>query len=119
MMNCKVAEVCNILICCEVTLEMWTADSGKAPFYDCAEDVEVEVVDVISTLSIFVVKGVENELILECFWEQVIETNTSSQADGFVEWIICSFKKKIVFLDCFFETISLCAEKNVFSATLN
>ena len=66
MMNHKIAEICDISICCEVTLEMWTADSEKVFFYNCAENVEVKVAGVTSTLSIFVAEGVENELILEC-----------------------------------------------------
>ena len=77
-MNHKIAEICDISICCEVILKMWTADSEKAPFYSCAENVEVKVADVTSILSIFIAEGVENELILECPWEQVVETNTSS-----------------------------------------
>ena len=118
-MNYKVAETCDIPICCEVTLEMQTADSRKAPFYSCAENVEVKMTDVISTLSIFVTEGVENELILEHLWEQAVEANTFSWADESVEWTIHSFKKKIMFLDCPFETTSLHAEKDIFSATLN
>ena len=78
IMNCKIAETCDISIYCEVTLEMWTADSEKMPFYDYAENVEVKVADVTSTLFIFVVKGIENELILKCPWEQVIEINIFS-----------------------------------------
>ena len=76
MMNHKIAETYSISIYCEVTLEMRTADSEKAPFYSCAENVEVKVTDIIFILSIFVAEGVENELILKCFWEQVIEVNT-------------------------------------------
>ena len=78
IMNHKVAEVYDISIYCEVILEMQTADSGKVFFYNCAENVEVKVVDVISILSILVAEGVENELILEHLWEQVIEINTFS-----------------------------------------
>ena len=59
----------DIFIYCEITLKMWTADSGKAPFYNCAENVKVKVIDIISTLFIFVVKGIKNELIFEHFWE--------------------------------------------------
>ena len=118
-MNYKVAEIYDIFICCEVTLEMWTVDSGKVPFYNCAENVEIKVTGIICTFSIFVVKGVENELILECLWEQVIEANIFSWADKSVKWIICSSEKKIVFLNCSSEITLLCAEKNVFSAILN
>ena len=67
MINHKVVKICDIFIHCEVTLEMQTADSEKASFYSCAEDVKMKVVDIIFILSIFVMKGVENELILECF----------------------------------------------------
>ena len=119
MMNYKIAEICGIPIHCEVTLEMQTADSEKAPFYSCAEDVEVKIAGIISTLSIFVTEGVENELILEHLWEQVVEANTFSQADGSVEWTIHNFKKKVMFLDCFSKTTPLHTEKDVFSATLN
>ena len=118
-MNCKIAEIYDIFICCEVTFEMQTADSEKALFYNCAENVEVEVADVISILSIFVVKGVENELILECLWEWVIKANIFSWINGSVQWTIHSFEKKIVFLNCFSEATSLCVEKNVFSVILN
>ena len=68
-MNYKVAEVCGISICCEVTLKMQTADSGKTSFYNCAENVEVKIVDITSIFFIFIIKKVENELILECLWE--------------------------------------------------
>ena len=84
-MNCKIAKICDISICCEVTLKMWIIDSEKAFFYNYAENVEMKVTDVISTLSIFVAKGVENELILECLWEQMIEVNTFSWVDKSVE----------------------------------
>ena len=107
MMNCKIIEICDISICCEVTLKMRTADSEKMLFYNCAENVEVNVTDIISILSIFVMEGVENELIFEHFWEQAVEINTFSWADGSVEWIIYNFEKKIMFLDCSFETTSL------------
>ena len=119
MINYKVAEVCDISIHCEVTLEMWTADSGKAFFYSCAENVKVEMIDVISTFFIFVAEGVENELIFKCFWEQTVEVNIFNWADESVEWTIHSFKKKIVFLNCSFKTTLLCIEKDVFSAILN
>ena len=118
-MDHKVAEIYDIPICCEITLEMQTADSGKVLFYSCTEDVEVKITDITSILSIFVAEKVENELIFECFWEQVIKVNTFSWMNKFVQWIIHSSEKKIVFLNCFFEATSLCAEKNVFSATLN
>ena len=68
-MNCKIAEICDIFICCEITLEMWTVNSRKVPFYNCAKNVKIKVIDVIFTFSIFVVKEVENELILEHLWE--------------------------------------------------
>ena len=119
MINYKIAEICGIPIYCEVTLKMQTADSEKAFFYDCAENVEVKVTDVIFTLFIFVAEGVENELILEYLWEQAVEVNIFSWADKFVEWTIYSFEKKIVFLNCFSEATLLCAEKNVFFAILN
>ena len=69
MMNCKVAETCDIFIHCEVILEMWTADLKKMLFYDCVENVKVKMTDIISTLFIFIVKEVENELIFKYFWE--------------------------------------------------
>ena len=69
IINCKVVEVCDIFICCEVTLEMQTADSEKASFYNYAENVEMKMTDIIFTLSIFVAKGVKDELILEHFWK--------------------------------------------------
>ena len=119
MMNHKIAEICDIPIHCEVILEMWTADSEKAPFYNCAENIEMKMTDIISIFFIFVVKGVENELILECLWEQVVEANTFSQMNGSVQWTICSSEKKIMFLNCLSEATSLHAEKNVFSVTLN
>ena len=118
-MNYKVTEVCDISIHCEVTLKMRTVDSGKASFYSCAENVKVNVTDIISILSIFVAEGVENELIFKCFWKQMIETNTFNWTDEFVEWIIHSSEKKIMFLNCFFETTLLYTEKDIFSATLN
>ena len=34
MINYKIIEVCDISICCEVTLKMRTADSEKVSFYD-------------------------------------------------------------------------------------
>ena len=74
-MNYKIAEVCDIFIYCKVILEMWTIDSEKVFFYNYVENVKVKVIDVISTFSVFVVKRVENELILEHLWEQVIEVN--------------------------------------------
>ena len=67
MINCKIAETCNISICCEVTLKMRTADSEKVPFYNCIENVEMKMIDIIFTFFIFVMKGVENELIFEHF----------------------------------------------------
>ena len=118
-MDCKVAEVYDIPIHCEVTLEMWTADSGKVPFYDCAENVKMKVADVTSTLFIFVAEEVENKLIFKCPWEWAVEANTSSQVNESVQWTICSSEKKIIFLDCPPEATSLCTEKNIFSATLN
>ena len=84
-MNCKIAKICDISICCEVTFKMWTADSEKVSFYNCVENVEMKMTDVISIFSIFVIKGIENELILECLWEQVIETNIFNWADESVE----------------------------------
>ena len=119
MINHKVAEVYGISIHCEVTLEMQTADSGKALFYNCAKNVEVKMIDITSTFSIFIVKEVENELIFKHLWKQVIEANISSWADESVEWIIYSSEKKIMFLDCLPKTTLLCAEKDIFSATLN
>ena len=119
MMNCKIVKVCGISIHCEITFEMQTADSGKTPFYSCAENIKMKMTGIISTFFIFVTEGVENELILEHLWEQVIEINIFSWADESVEWTICSFKKKIVFLNYLSEIISLCTEKNIFSATLN
>ena len=65
MMNYKVVEVYDISISCEITFKMQTADSGKASFYSYAENVEVKMIDITSTLFIFVTKKVENELILE------------------------------------------------------
>ena len=67
MINCKIIEICNILIYCEVTFKMKTADLRKAFFYNCTENIKVNVTDIISTFFIFVVKRVENELILEHF----------------------------------------------------
>ena len=119
MMEHKVAETCDISIHYEVTLEMQTADSGKAPFYSCAENVEMKMINIIFIFFIFIAEEIENELILKHLWEQVVETNTFSWADESVEWIIHSFKKKVVFLNCFSEIISLHAEKNIFSAILN
>ena len=55
------------------------------PFYNCAENVEVKMADITSTLFIFVAEGVENELILEHLWKQMVEANISSQADESVE----------------------------------
>ena len=78
IMNHKIAEICGISICCKVILEMQTADSEKVFFYSCAENVEMKMIDVISTFFIFVMKEVENELIFECFWEQAVEVNTFS-----------------------------------------
>ena len=69
MINYKIIEVYNISICCEVIFEMRTADSEKVSFYDCAENVKMKMADVISTLSIFVIERIENELIFECSWE--------------------------------------------------
>ena len=69
MINHKIAKICDIFICCEVTFEMQTADSEKAPFYNCAENIKVKMTDIISILFIFIVEEVENELILECLWE--------------------------------------------------
>ena len=119
IMNYKIAEVCNISIHCEVTFKMQTADSEKTLFYNCTENVKMKMTDIISTLSIFVTERVENELILKCLWEQVIEINTSSQANESVQWTIHSSEKKIMFLNCLSEATSLHTEKNVFSATLN
>ena len=68
-MNCKIAGVCDISIHCEVIFEMRTADLEKMSFYSCAENVKVEITDVIFTLFIFVVEEVENGLIFEHFWE--------------------------------------------------
>ena len=85
MMNHKIIEICDILIHCEVILEMRTADLGKAPFYSCAENIEMNVVNIISTLFIFVAEGIENELIFEHFWEQAVEVNIFSWADESVE----------------------------------
>ena len=118
-MNYKIVEICDISICCEVTFEMQTADSGKAPFYSCAKNVKIKMTDVISTLFIFIAERVENKLIFKHFWEQVVEINIFSWVNEFVEWIIHSFKKKIVLLNCFLEITSLHTEKNIFSATLN
>ena len=78
IMNYKIIKICDISICCEVTLKMKTADSGKTSFYSCAENVEVNITDIISILSIFVTEGVENELILECSWKQAVKINTFS-----------------------------------------
>ena len=78
IMNHKITEVCDISIHCEITFEMQTADSEKAPFYNCAENVKMKMIDVTSTFSIFIVKGVENELIFEHLWEQMIEANIFS-----------------------------------------
>ena len=78
MINYKIAETCNILIHCEITLEMQTADLKKASFYSCAENVEIKIINIIFILSIFVVKKVENELIFEHLWEQAVETNIFS-----------------------------------------
>ena len=69
MINCKIADTYNISIHCEITLEMWTADSRKMFFYNCTENVEVKMIDVIFIFSIFVTKEVENELIFKCLWE--------------------------------------------------
>ena len=66
-MNYKIVEICDIFIHCEVTFKMKTADSGKALFYNCAENVKVNVIDVISIFFIFVAEGVENELIFKHF----------------------------------------------------
>ena len=44
---------------------MQTTDSEKTFFYSCAENVKMKMVDIISTLSIFVAKKVENELIFK------------------------------------------------------
>ena len=118
-MNYKVAEICDIFIYYEVTLEMQTADSRKASFYSCAENVEIKVTDITFTLFIFVAERVENELIFKHLWKWVIEINISNQADEFIEWTIHNSEKKVVFLDYLSETTLLCAEKDIFSATLN
>ena len=75
-MNCKIIEACDISICCEVTLKIKTADSRKASFYSCAEDVKMNVTDVTSIFFIFVAEGVENELTFKCLWEWAVEINT-------------------------------------------
>ena len=97
MINHKIAKACDISIYCEITFKMWTADSEKTPFYNCAENVEVKMTDVNFILSIFVTEEVENELILKCLWEQMVKGNTSSWVDKSVEWTIHSFKKKSCF----------------------
>ena len=119
MINYKIVKICDILIYCEVIFKMWIADSGKVLFYNCTENIKMKMADVTFILSIFVVKGIENELILECPWEQMIEANTFSWVNESVQWTICSSEKKIMFLNCFSKATSLCAEKNVFSAILN
>ena len=68
-MNYKITEIYNIFICCEVTFKMWTADLKKMPFYSCAENVKMKIIDIIFIFSIFVAEGIENELILEHFWK--------------------------------------------------
>ena len=65
MINYKVVKTYDISIHCEVIFEMKTADSGKALFYSCAENVKMNVIDIIFIFSIFVAERVENELILE------------------------------------------------------
>ena len=85
IMSHKIAEICDIPICCKITFKMQTADSRKMSFYNYAENVEVKIADVTFILSIFIMKGVENELILKCFWEWAVEANTFSQADESVE----------------------------------
>ena len=67
IINHKVTEVYDIPIHCEVIFEMQTADSEKALFYNCVENVKVKMADIIFTLFIFITKEVENELIFECF----------------------------------------------------
>ena len=84
-MNYKIAEVCDIPICCEVTLEMWTADSGKTLFYNCVKNVEMKMADIISILFIFVTEGVKNELIFKCLWKQAVEVNIFSQINESVQ----------------------------------
>lgn len=66
IINHKVAKAYDISIHCDVTLEMQTADSEKAPFYSCAEKIKVKIADVIFTLSIFITEEIENELIFKC-----------------------------------------------------
>ena len=84
-MNYKIIKIYSISIHCEVTLKIWTADSEKAPFYNCAENVEMKMAGITSTLFIFVAERVENELILEHLWEQTVEINISNQTNESVE----------------------------------
>ena len=65
IMNYKIIEVCDISTCCKVILKMRTADLKKISFYNCAKNVEVNVIDVIFIFFIFIMKKVENELIFE------------------------------------------------------
>ena len=64
-MNYKIVEIYKISICCEITLEMWTADSKKMSFYNCVENVEMKIIDIIFILFIFVTERIENKLIFE------------------------------------------------------
>ena len=74
-MNCKIIKICNIFICCEVNFKIQTADSGKAPFYNCTENVKIKMINIIFTLFIFIVKKAENKLILKYSWKQAVEIN--------------------------------------------
>ena len=78
MINCKIVKICDIFIHCKVTFKMRTADSGKVPFYNCAENVKMKIIDIIFIFFIFVAEEVENELIFKCLWKQVIKINTFS-----------------------------------------
>ena len=65
-MNCKIVEIYNIFIYCEVIFEMRTADSEKTLFYNYVKNVEMKMTNLIFTLFIFVAEEVENELIFKC-----------------------------------------------------
>ena len=78
MINHKVAKVYDISIHCKITLEMWIADSKKALFYNCTENVKMKMIDITSIFSIFIIEKVENELIFEHLWEQAVKINIFS-----------------------------------------
>ena len=89
----------------------------RARFFDVYKNIFISIDSIIISISIFVVKCLDHELLLEKFFQRVVHRNSINMNNKSLEMILYSLnkKKRMNFLKVFIEYIIKKKEKSVFT----